>query len=305
MRQELKGFLFVVLAASLWGMAGTVAKYLFNKDVNPLILVEVRLCLAALILGSILLVFARPQLSIDIKDIPYLVTLGIFGVAGVQFAYFFTISQTNVATAVFLQYISPVMVALYAILFQKEKLGLLKVVSLTLAIAGSYFMVFSQGLSVTPLGLISGLASAVFVSIYTIYGRRGLQKYTPWTLLFYCFLTGALAAFFVVPPWRIPIDTFTTSNMLFFVYIAIFATIIPFGSYFLGLRHLKATTAGITATLEPVVAALSAFVVLSEKLTLVQTMGAAMVLASVIVIQMSKPQGGTAKHENTEAAHET
>jgi drug/metabolite transporter (DMT)-like permease len=287
-KKELKGFLFVILAASLWGLAGTAAKYLFNKAIDPLVLVEIRLSFSALILGVLLAVFKPKLLRICTSDIPYLLTLGIFGVAGVQLAYLVTISQTNVATAVFLQYISPIIVSLYAVFFLKEKMSLLQLLCLLLAVGGSYLMVFSQGIKISPLGLVSGLASAVTVSVYTIYSRRGLQIYNPWTLLFYCFLAGAIALAFIVPPWRIPGENFTTTNLLFFIYIAVFATIVPFGSYFLGLRHLKPTTAGITATLEPVVAAFTAFLFLDELLTLTQVLGALMVLGSVILIQLRK-----------------
>ncbi len=146
-------------------------------------------------------------------------------------------------------------------------------------------MVFSRGLTITLLGLVSGLASAVFVAVYTIYGKRGLAAYSPWTLLFYCFSVGAIASALIVPPWTIPADNFNATNLLFFLYIALFATIIPFGSYFLGLRYLQPTTAGITATLEPVVAAVTAFLILGERLSVMQITGAALVLGSVILIQ--------------------
>ncbi|WP_274378765.1 EamA family transporter [Desulforamulus profundi] len=56
-------------------------------------------------------------------DLLYLAVLGIGGIALNQFSYLYTISQTNVATAVFLQYLAPGIVAAYAFLFQGERWG--------------------------------------------------------------------------------------------------------------------------------------------------------------------------------------
>ncbi|HEX3015199.1 MAG TPA: DMT family transporter [Desulfobacteria bacterium] len=288
MSNQSKGFLFIVTAASLWGLSGTVAKLLTNQAVNPFVLVEIRLMSSALLLGIFLAISRRDLLVIDRRDIGYFIRLGIFGIGGVQYAYFFTISQTNVATAVFLQYISPVLVALYAVIFQKERLCTKQISALLLAIGGSYLMVFSRGLAVTPIGLVSGLASAVFLSTYTIYSKRGLRVYSPWTIMFYCFIVGAVMGAFIVPPWRFPAETFSTGNLFFFGYIAILGTIVPFGCFFNGLRWLKPTKAGITATMEPVVAALSAFIILNERLSYAQVTGAGCVLLAVILLQFKR-----------------
>ena len=283
---KLRGFLYVVFAAMLWGLSGTVAKYLFNQAVNPLVLVEIRLTSAAAILGLVLLLVSRQSLLVRRKDMLYLAFLGIFGVAGVQFAYFFTISQTNVATAIFLQYTSPVMVALYAVFFQREKLGMAKLACLIITVAGSYLMVFSRGLTVTSAGLASGLLSAVFVTIYTVFSKRALAAYSPWTVLFYCFAVGAVAGALIVPPWSYPAGTFGSTNLLFFLYFALFATVVPFGCYFIGLKYLQPTTVGITSTLEPVIAAFTAFLLLNERLSLSQVAGALLVLMAVVLLQM-------------------
>lgn len=285
--KEWRGFLFIIMAAALWGVAGTVAKHLFNNQVSPFELVEIRLTLSFSFLFLYLAVTNRALLKITKADIPYLLVFGSCGVALVQFTYLFTISQTNVATAVFLQYLAPVLIALYSMLFLKENPGLFKVLAVILAVVGGFLIVKGHGgsgLAVNPAGLAGGLASAVAFSFYTIYGKKGLARFNPWTLLVYGFGAGALAWSLYIPPWQAA-SGHSLSTWLFFVYIAVFATILPFGFFFKGLSCLHPVKAGIISTLEPVIAAVVAWLVLHEALLPLQIAGGLLVCAAVILVQ--------------------
>lgn len=287
MSNSVKGFLFLVAATSLWGISGVVAKYLFNHQVNPMHLVTLRLTLSFLVLLAYLALFKRQLIRVPKSDIRYLAILGTAGIALVQFSYLYTISQTNVATAVFLQYLAPGLVAVYAFLFQGEKIGFGKLTALLLSAGGGYLIVRGVpggGLAVNMAGLISGLTSAFALAFYTIYGKKGLSTINPWTILLYCFGFGAMVFNIFIPPW-VSMPHHSTSEWLFFLYIAVFATILPFGFYFCGLRYLTPVITGVTGTLEPVVAGVVAFLVLREMLFPLQLMGCAMILTGVIVMQ--------------------
>lgn len=143
----------------------------------------------------------------------------------------------------------------------------------------------SGGLAVNSWGLASGLASALSFAFYTVYGKRGLETYRPWTLLTWGFGVGALVWGFYKAPW-LTLMNYNWQTWLFFLYIAIFATILPFGFFFKGLNYLSPVKTGITSTLEPVVAAVAAFICLGEILTSVQIIGCILILAAVILIQL-------------------
>ena len=80
-------------------------------------------------------------------------------------------------------------------------------------------------------------------------------------------------------------------------YLAVFATIIPFGLYFSGLRFLTPSSGSIIAMLEPVVASLSAYLLLNERMTLVQILGGFMIIAAVIIINIYYVKKETANNE--------
>ena len=71
------------------------------------------------------------------------------------------------------------------------------------------------------------------------------------------------------------------------------ATLIPFALTLAAVRLIPAARVGLTATFEPVVAAVAAWVVLSERLELQQIVGGVVVLAAIAIAQSLRPTAGS------------
>lgn len=290
-KTELGGYLYILIGATLWGVSSVVAKSLFMIGLPPAELVQIRLTLATLSLLLLLLIFDRKRMIISLKDLPYFFVLGFVGVAGVQFTYYYTISKIHVGPAVLIQYLSPVWIALYAFLFQKEPVTRGKIVALLLAFLGCYFTVGGYRMDLLRLnrfGMMSGLISSLFFSFYALYGEKGLRKYDPWTLILYGFGFGAVFYWILISPMKVIAEGYSLKVWMAFLYIAIFSTLIPFGFYFKGIERVRATRASITATWEPVVAGLTAYFVLGEVLFSPQVLGGIGVIAAIALLQVAK-----------------
>jgi drug/metabolite transporter (DMT)-like permease len=290
-KTERSGYLYILIGATLWGVSSVVAKSLFIIGLPPAELVQVRLTLATLTLFLTLLIFDRKRMLISLRDLPYFFVLGFIGVAGVQFTYYYTISKIHVGPAVLMQYLSPVWVALYAFVFQKEPFTMRKIAALLLALLGCYFTVGGYRLDLFRLnriGIVSGLISSFFFSFYALYGEKGLKKYDPWTLILYGFGFGAVFYWLLISPMRIIAGEYSFKIWAAFLYIAIFSTLIPFGLYFKGIERVRATRASITATWEPAVAGATAYFVLGEVLSPLQVVGGFGVIAAIVLLQMTK-----------------
>ena len=137
-----KGYLLVITAAAMWGTNGVAAKYLFNQGLSPSMLVQMRSASSFIILFGTLALFKRELIRLSKKDLPFLITFAIVGMGMVNFMYFYTVSKTNVVTAVLLQYSGIVFIAIFAVSFQGERLTWIKVISLVSAFSGC----FSPGL---------------------------------------------------------------------------------------------------------------------------------------------------------------
>jgi drug/metabolite transporter (DMT)-like permease len=290
-KTEKSGYLYILIGTTLWGISSVVAKSLFVIGLPPAELVQIRLTLATLTLLLILLIFDRHRIVISLKDLPYFLVLGFVGVAGVQFTYYYTISKIHVGPAVLMQYLSPVWIAFYAFILQKEPLTKRKIAALLLALLGCYFTVGAYRLDLLRLnriGMVSGLISSLFFSFYTLYGEKGLKKYVPWTLLLYGFGFGAVFYWILISPMKMITEGYSLKIWMAFLYIAIFSTLIPFGLYFKGIERIRATRASITATWEPVVAGITAYFILGEVLSPLQVVGGFGVLAAIVLLQMAQ-----------------
>ena len=180
------GYLYVALAAVLFAISGTAAKFLFHSGVTPFQLIQLRTTLAFIFLLIWLGLRHSAQLRISKTDLPYFLALGVFGIGAAQFFYLFAISKINVAAAILLHYTGPVFVALYVVVVQRQKIGKLSILSIFGTLVGCFLVVGAynlQLLALNRIGIISGMLAAVAFAIYSVLSDYGMRKYTPWTVL--------------------------------------------------------------------------------------------------------------------------
>jgi drug/metabolite transporter, DME family len=286
-----RGYVYVVVAAFLWAISGTSAKVLFNHGITAFDLVQMRVTFA----GTLLLlwvVFRKPGLMrVAPRDLWSLLLLGTVGLATVQFTYLLAISKIKVAAAILLQYLAPVLIALHAVIFARERLTATTLTAVTVATIGCYLVVGAYNLDLLALnrvGIISGLASAVSYAWYAGYGERCMRLYPPWTVLFYSLLFAAVVWNVVQPPLAFVRQSYSAMEWTLIIYIAVFGTLVPYGLYLEGISLIRSTRASITATLEPIAAGLISYSLLGETLEPLQLVGGALVIAAVVLLQLRR-----------------
>ncbi|MBI4736372.1 MAG: EamA family transporter [candidate division NC10 bacterium] len=284
-----RGYVMVVSAAICWGVMATVAKLLFrDRGVDPLILVVIRADLATLTLFAALALISPARLRIGRRDVWAAAVVGVIGLALNNFFYFQSLHLTSVATALLLQYQAPILVALYTVLVQRQRLRGPVILAMALALVGCALVVRAYDPDVfrpNLVGVAAGLGGAVGFAFYILASRVALRTLDPWTLLAYAYLSAGLAWSVVVPPWRILTHGFDLGIWGAFLAVATVGTVVPFGLFISGLRFLPPTQASIVSMLEPVVAAAVAYFLLGETLIPLQILGGALVLAGVVVVQ--------------------
>jgi len=282
-----------MLGAILWGSSGTAGKALFETGISPFELVQIRLTLSTVLMAVGFGILSPGLFRIRLKDIGYFLIFGGVAMAMVQSTYFYAISKIQVAAAILLQYLAPILVALYSVCFWRERLTLIKSIALGLSFSGCYLVVGGydlQLLHMNRLGILGGLASALCAAGYSLLGERGMHRYTPSTVLFYSMAFGALTWHIIYPPFHYLAAGFSSYQWKWIFYIAVLGTIIPFGLYFTGVNYLRSTRALITATLEPISAGFMAFLFLGEAMEPLQILGGTAVLGAIVLLQTQREQ---------------
>jgi drug/metabolite transporter (DMT)-like permease len=225
------------------------------------------------------------------RDLVYFALLGILGIAGAQFFYFYAISKIKVAAAILLHYLGPVFIALYAAVFAREHLDRVTLAAMLGALVGCGLVVDAYNLDLLTLnraGVLGGICAALAFATYSLMGEYGMRSYDPWTVLFFGFLFAALIWNILHPPLEALLHAYSPVQWGWIVFIAVFGTVLPFGLYFEGINRIRSTHASITATLEPITAAAMSWIFLNESLSLLQVMGGVLVLTSVIILQIRR-----------------
>lgn len=284
------GYAYVTAAAVLWAASGSASKYLFHGGVSPFQLVQLRTTLATAALFFWLLIRKPSFLKITRHDLIYFSGLG-FGLAAAQFTYLYAISQIQVAAAILLQYQSPVIIAIYGAAFSHERLRLLTFAAIFGAVAGCYLVAGAYSfnlLSMNRAGILAGLSSAVAFAWYSIRSESGMRKYTAWTVVFFALLFAAIIWNILHPPFAAFAQTYRPEQWAWILFIGTLGTILPFGFYNKGIELIRSACASITATLEPIAAGIFSFIFLAEIMEPWQIMGAALVIFSIILLQIRK-----------------
>jgi len=290
---SIKGYLCVIAAAIMWASSGTAGKALFQAGITPLELVQIRVTFSSAFLAIAFGVFSRHYFQIRLRDLFYFLLLGGVAMAVLQLSYFLAISKVQVAAAILLEYLAPILVALYSICFWKERFTAPKLTALFLAMAGCYLVVGGydlQLLHMNRLGIMWGLIAAVSFASYTLLGERGMHRYRPWTVIFYAFLFASISLNLIYEPFSYLRAGYSVNQWACLLYIVIIGTILPFGLYFIGVNHIRSTRTMITATLEPISAAFMAFFLLGEVLEPLQILGGILVVAAIVLLQLQKEQ---------------
>ena len=285
------GYLYVVIAALMWGLSGSSAKFLFRSGITPYQLAQLRLSISSGLLLLWLLIRHPALLKIDRKDIFYFILFGTVGMAGVQFTYLFAISKINVAAAILLQYLAPSFIALHSVIFMRERIKPATIAALAGATLGCYLVVGAYNVDILTMnfaGIISGILAGITFAWYSIHGEYGMRRYNPWTVLFYALLFGALVWNVLHPPLEALIHRYAPVQWVWILYIGVLGTLVPFGLYLEGINLIRSTRASITATLEPITAGVISYIFLNEILETLQIIGGVLVIASIILLQLKQ-----------------
>jgi drug/metabolite transporter (DMT)-like permease len=306
-RDRLKGYALAALAALCWATGGITAKWLFTPlnattaawplaplglTIDPIDLAAARALAAMLLIFAYLALADRASLRIAVRDVPFLTLFGVFGLAAVHFTYFKTLSLTGVATAILLEYLAPIGVLVFSVLFLRERLNWRLPVAVALSVSGCGLMVgvLGGGVRVSGAGIGWGLASAFFFALYTLLGKYATGRYAPWTLLSYGLVAATVFWLAYLGPARVIAVYRDPRAAAAVVFVAIVSTIIPFGAFLHGLHHIQATEASVTSTLEPAIAGVGAFFAFGETLGPVQLLGGALVLGAIFLVQFTGAQ---------------
>ena len=302
---RLKGIILVIFGATLWGICGTVAEFLFQHNFTPEWLVVVRVLLSGILLLSYGLL-KKDQGVTEIwknkKDIITLISFGVLGILGSQYTYFIAIKHGNAATATILQYLSPVIITCYVAVCSKKLPKKSQLLAISLAILGTFFIITKgniNSLSISKEALFAGLGSAVAVALYTLQPVNLLKKYSSISIIGWGMIIGGIAFSFINPPWQFS-GSWSVETVLAVGFVVIFGTLFAYCCYLGSLNYIQATETSILGAFEPLSAAFLSVIWLKNPFGVWDFIGTACIIITTVILAYSKKDNTEEVVENDE-----
>lgn len=291
------GYAMVLTAATLWAVNGAVSKVILDEGVSSLRLSEVRSTGAFVGLALALVVVAPRRLRVARGELPMLALFGVAGLAFVQWFYFVAIHRMELGVALLIQYLAPLLVALFARFVMHRPVRRRIWLALGLALVGLSFVLEIWGSAdLDGIGVGASLLAATSYALYILVAERLIERRDAISLTTYGFLFASVFWALVQPWWTFPASVFGESASgawgvpvwTLMTWMVVLGTIVPFGLLVGSLRFIPATRAGITAMIEPVAATVVAWLWLGEALGAAQLAGGGLVLAAILLAQTAR-----------------
>lgn len=289
-----KTYISLLLAfVSLVWAGSFVAVRMAVKEISPVDLGFLRFLVATPFMVLILLL-SKKETRLPAKELLSLSVLGLTGVTLLYIFQFIGIEYTTASTSAVLINTNVIFIVLLSATFLKEKFPLRKSAGIALSFVGVLVVIFAQMTNesiafsnVFLIGCIFIILSAFCWAIYSIVGKRLLDKYDPFTVTTYAFVLGTI--FFlpvVLPDITDVIQGVSFNGWMAILYLALICSVFGYVAWYYALSRIEAGRAAVFLNLIPLFTIVISFFT-GEIPTFIFLMGAILIIYGVYLTQKS------------------
>lgn len=281
---KLKGVLFSVLSAVIFGTSPIFFKTIVATGINTTTQVVLRSIVTMVLAGILAAVNRQPillkgRLLVD----ALLAFVAGQGVTAILLNSSYAYLPAGMSTSLHFVYPSVVMIACVALF--RERINLPKLAALLLSIAAIALMT-DLSASGQLIGVILAVGSGCSYAFYILYLERTKLRDIPvWTFAFW----SSLGCFVAAGGLGLSTDTLDISGATV-KGLSLLAIMVPLQSvlavrlFQLGVRYSGSTTASLLSTMEPVTSTMLGIVLLHESTDVSKLIGCSAIICSVILV---------------------
>lgn len=280
-----KHYLAAVGSFVIWGTFSIALKAM--DGFLPSTILYFRILISVLLLLGVFAFFKRKELLANMRTLRSFapgkrarvmlnIVCGGLLLAVNWLVFIHVVNHVSIKTASFSYFICPVLTAVLAFVFLKEKLGVVQWVSVAIC-AASCLMIGKDSLKEAGYSLIVASSYA----LYLVLQRRSQHLDKLVTMLFQIG-----TALIIITPFYMYLVPQTPAGVKFYVgttVIALFFTVLPLSLQLFALQKLNSATIGILMYINPMMNFLIAVFVYNETIGIYQGVGYALILAAVVI----------------------
>ena len=256
-----KSYLLLHTAVIFLGFSGVFGKLI---SLNEGLITWYRVLFSAIILFFIIKLFKIPN-KINFKEKIAIGKIGIL-ITLSWVLFYASIKYSNISIGVICFCMASFFTAVFEPLINKQKFRSSEFLLSTLTLIGVSF-IFHFDTSYR-IGILLGIISPLFSSLYTIYNERLVKNYDSKLINYYQMIGGTIALGLALPFF---LYFFTTANLIpsakdlfYLILLSLFCTVGVYVTFTELLKKLSAFTINLSINLEPVYAIIIAFLFFGE-----------------------------------------
>lgn len=273
MNKKNKSLIETHLAVLLFGISGLFGKLL---SMNPMIIVFGRVLFSSIFLFIIILILKK-SLRLKSQHYFHLIIMGI--VLAIHWSTFFkSIQMSTVAIGLLTFSTFPIFITFIEPYFFKEKIKSSDIISAIITFTGILLVIpkFEIG---SMIGVLWGILSGFTYAILSILNKKYVMEYSSITIAFY---EQIIATIILFPFFFIQKPIFSNRDIVLLLILGVIFTGISHLLFINGLKNIKAHTAGIISSLEPVYGIFFAALLLKEIPSIREILGGILIFSTVM-----------------------
>lgn len=279
------GVFAALLSAVLLGWAPIFGKIAYRAGVEPYTLAALRTLAAVVLLWTLYLVRWRASIRIGWRDL--LGCIGMGAVNGIGSLFYYTgLQRLDASLASLLNTLYPIWVFIF-LSSSGHEISRMAFVRLALALTGLYLVTGVGPAQPDYLGVMLMLASAAAYGWHLVLGQWVLADVPARTVTLYVLTTMAavVGVARVASGWVLePISAWGWEAILGLAVVTALSRLLTFA----GLQRLGGAQLALLGILELLTTLLVAFVILGERLSVIQWVGAVILTASALLVRREK-----------------
>lgn len=281
----------VFVSAACYATLAVLAVLAYESGARPLPLLTWRFGIAAILMAGYLAVRRPSELLGGLRHIHRYAALSLTGYGAGSLCFFFALQHASASLVAVLLYTYPAMVSLAGVLLFGERFTTRTVAALALTFVGCALALGVSGPEVhaETVGVLLGLGAAAGYSAFTVLSSRLVGRSGRLVLMTYTFAIAAagIAVVALIAGESLSPVGWPTRLWLLLGAIVVVPTFLAVVLYLQGVRVLGPSRAAIASTAEPVFTIALAVFVLGDRLEPGQLLGAALVVAGIVVAERS------------------
>lgn len=281
------GLLAIFLSGAIGGAINSVAVKLGVREIPPITFTTLRFLLSTICFLPIY--FSQKQTKLYKKDLFILCAMSLFFAANLVL-FSIGVQYTSAIVSQTLYVLSPILVVTFAHFLIQEKFTRKKGIGLFIALVGVLFLIYQSTVKQslltfgTPLGNILIIIGVVCYSFYVVFSRKLIHAYSPSIItLFNFILTTVLLAVFI--PVELHFRPLILSKITIVGEISlvamVFSSICTYFFLQIGIKRVSAFVGSLSLYISPFFAALTAVIIVGEKITLPFVLGGLLIASGV------------------------